>query len=122
MLRHAIPVLHVNSSAVAEAFYSGLLGFRKRFEYRSDETRPDPCYMAFARDGAWLHVSLFPGDGVSGNVAYVLVDDIDGLYRELSGKDVPISLEPTDQTWGNREMYARDPDGNRIRFGQPLGR
>ena len=49
MLRHAIPVLHVNSSAVAEAFYSGLLGFRKRFDYRPDETRPDPCYMASFR-------------------------------------------------------------------------
>jgi uncharacterized glyoxalase superfamily protein PhnB len=29
---------------------------------------------------------------------------------------VAVDLPPTDQTWGNREMYVKDPDGNAIRF------
>lgn len=43
--------------------------------------------------------------------------------RELVGRGVAIHLAPTDQTWGDREMCVRDPDGNGIRFIRPgLGR
>ena len=49
-------------------------------------------------------------------MAFLLVDDVDDLFRELSGRGVPIELSPTDQTWGNREMYVNDPDGNSLRF------
>ncbi len=116
MLRLAIPVLHVSDSAAAEAFYCDRLGFRRRFAYRVDESRPDPCYLGLERDGVTLHVSSFSGDGTSGGVVFLLVDDVDGLHAELVAKGVPIALEPTDQTWGNREMYIEDPDGNSIRF------
>lgn len=116
MFKLAIPVLHVRSSAAAEEFYCNRLGFRRTFAYRVDENKPDPCYMGLARDDAWLHLSSFSGDGVSGSVVYLLVDDVDGLHEELRRKGVSIDLEPTDQTWGNREMYVKDADGNSIRF------
>ena len=48
-----------------------------------------------------------------------MVDDVDRLHEELLRKNVAIHLEPTDQTWGNREMYVKDPDGNSIRFIRP---
>jgi catechol 2,3-dioxygenase-like lactoylglutathione lyase family enzyme len=117
-LKLAIPVLRVSRSEAAEAFYCERLGFRRLFAYRPDPSKPDPCYMGLARDEARLHVSSFPGDGVSGGVAYLTVDDVDALHAELAGKDVRIDLEPTDQTWGNREMYVRDGDGNCLRFSQ----
>jgi uncharacterized glyoxalase superfamily protein PhnB len=44
------------------------------------------------------------------------VEDVDALHRELIAKGVRVELEPTDQPWGNREMYVKDPDGNSIRF------
>lgn len=116
MFKLAIPVLHVKSSAAAEEFYCNRLGFRRSFAYRVDENKPDPCYMGLTRDNAWLHLSSFSGDGVSGNVVYLLVDDVDDLHEELRRKGVRIDLEPTDQTWGNREMYVKDADGNSIRF------
>jgi len=109
-------VLHVASAARAEAFYCAQLGFQKRFEYRPHAAKPDPCYLGLARDQAWLHVSSFAGDGVSGAAVYLLVERVDRLHEELRAKRVAIDLEPTDQTWGNREMYIRDPDGNCIRF------
>ena len=43
-------------------------------------------------------------------------DDVDTLHAEFVKRGVRISLEPTDQTWGNREMYVEDPEGNKIRF------
>jgi uncharacterized glyoxalase superfamily protein PhnB len=72
--------------------------------------------MGLSRDDAWLHLSSFSGDGIPGSVVYLLVDDVDGLHEELHQKGVSIDLEPTDQTWGNREMYVKDADGNSIRF------
>jgi catechol 2,3-dioxygenase-like lactoylglutathione lyase family enzyme len=119
LFKQAIPVLHVSSSGAAEDFYCNGLGFRRDFAYRIDGAKPDPCYMGLSRDDAWLHVSSFSGDGVSGGLVYLLVDDVDGLHEELLRKKVRIDLEPTDQTWGNREMYVKDPDGNSIRFIRP---
>ena len=55
--------------------------------------------MGLVCDKAWLHVSSFSGDGISSGVVYLLVDQVDGLYQELIGKNVTIDLEPTDQTW-----------------------
>jgi catechol 2,3-dioxygenase-like lactoylglutathione lyase family enzyme len=121
MLKLAIPVLHVSDAVVAEDFYCNHLGFRRQIAYRVDETKPNPCYTGLRRDGVELHVSSFSGDGVSGGVAFLLVDDLDGLHAELVAKGVPIALEPTDQSWGNREMYINDVDGNSLRFVQEKG-
>ena len=116
MFKLAIPVIHVSSSAAAEEFYCNRLGFRRQFANRFDEAKPDPCYMGLTRDGVSLHVSSFSGDGISGGVVFLLVEDVDALHAELVAKGVPIDLEPTDQSWGNREMYVKDPDRNSIRF------
>ena len=121
MLKRAIPVLHVSASAAAEEFYCRRLGFTPSFAYRPAAGNPDPCYMGLTRDSVCLHVSSFSGDGVSGGVVYILVDDVDALHAELVSRNVPIELSPTDQSWGNREMYVRDADGNSIRFVCPKG-
>ena len=118
MFRQAIPVLHVNSSAVAEEFY-GKLGFSRVFAYRPFG-RADPCYLGFARDEARLHASSFSGDAVCGGVVYLRVDDVDAIHRELIANGVAIDTGPVDQDWGNREVYVIDPDGNSIRFTQEL--
>ena len=112
----AIPVLHVARSAAAAEFYRGQLGFEIQFAYRPNESEQDPCYMGLKRDAALLHVSSFAGDAVSGAVVYLLVKDVDAVYRSLHANGVAVDLEPTDQSWGNREMYVKDPDGNSIRF------
>ena len=116
MLKAAIPLLHVSNAAAAEDFYCNKLGFQRQFAYRVDEARADPCFMGLARDGARLQVSSFSGDGVAGGVVSFLVDDVDALHAELVGRQVAIAMPPTDQTWGNREMYVKDADGNSLRF------
>ena len=121
MLKAAIPMLHVSSAEAAESFFCEQLGFGLRSAMRIDDSGADPCYMIFKRDDASIHASSFSGDGVAGGVAFVIVDDIDELHAELVGKDVLIDTGPVDQSWGNREMYVRDVDGNSIRFIQPKG-
>lgn len=116
MFKLAIPVLHVTSSEAAEIFYCEMLGFERKFAYRVDEAKPDPCYMGFQRDNAWIHISSFPGDAVVGGIVYLIVENVDQVHAELINKGVESELAPTDQTWGNREAYFKDPDGNTIRM------
>ena len=116
LFKLAIPLLHVSNSAAAEGFYCSRLGFQKEFAHRGDEAKADPCYIGLTRDGVWLHVSSFSGDGVAGGVVNLIVGDVDALHAELVEKRVRIDAGPVDQTWGSREMYVKDADGNCIRF------
>lgn len=116
MIRRAIPLLHVANIAEAEKFYCHGLGFQLEFEHRPEGAAADPCYAGMSRDGVWLHLSSFSGDGVAGGVANLIVDDVDKLYTELKAKHVHIDTPPVDQTWGSREMYVKDADGNCLRF------
>ena len=51
-----------------------------------------------------------------------LVEDVDGLYKNLSGSiaDADFVNEPTTMPWGNRSLLVRDPDGNLVNFFTPV--
>ncbi len=115
-----IPLLHVSDSAAAEDFYCRRLGFQRHLAYRPDPALADPCYLGLARDGLRLDLSSFSGDGVPGGVVGITVSDVDALYAEFTAQQVSVALPPTDQTWGQREMYVKDADGNSLRFIAPL--
>jgi hypothetical protein len=51
-----------------------------------------------------------------GSVALLVAIGVAASVNRARGRDVRLALEPTDQTWGNREMYVQDPDGNTLRF------
>lgn len=122
MLKQAIPVLHMTNADATEQFYCGRLGFRLEFQVPASATKRDPCYMGVARDGAVLHLSSQAGDSVVGGVVYFISDDVDTLHEEFVAKNVRIHIAPMDQTWGMRELYVLDPDGNSVRFGAPVAR
>ena len=58
----------------------------------------------------------------------VTTDDVDAVFRKFRGRglqtpgdpDAPqeVHAGPLDQTWGTREFYVDDPDGNTLRFTQ----
>src|SRR5262245_56294819 len=118
MLKAAVPEIHVTKAAAAKQFYSDKLGFALRNSWRPDETKDDPCYMAFERDGVWLQVTSFKG--TLGTCVYVYVDDVDSLYVEFVASGVQ-NLDPVqNQTWNMREFAVTDPDNNTLRFGQEI--
>jgi catechol 2,3-dioxygenase-like lactoylglutathione lyase family enzyme len=120
MLQAAIPVLHMANADSSHDFYCRELGFRLAAELPASDTARDPCYMVIARDNAVLHLSSHSGDSVPGSVAYIPADSVGALHAEFVARGVKIHIAPVDQTWGMRELYVRDPDGNSIRFGQPV--
>jgi uncharacterized glyoxalase superfamily protein PhnB len=116
VLKLAVPLIHVSNVTAAENFYCNQLGFRREFAHRADDSKPDPCYMGISRDGVWMHISSFSGDGVSGGVTNLIVENVDALHAEFVAKGVKIAVEPVNQTWGTREMYVKDADNNCLRF------
>ena len=117
MLTAAIPLIKVRTSEEGLSFYRDRLRFEVRSAYRSRAETRDPAYFVMVREGATIHVSSFPGDGVAGGgVVTVLVSDIAALHDELIRAGVDVGLGIMDQPWGDREVYVRDPAGNTIRF------
>lgn len=49
-----------------------------------------------------------------------LVDDVDGVHRNLTGFVTDFVTEPTTMPWGNRSLLLRDPDGNLVNFFTPV--
>jgi len=116
MILRAIPLLHISDAASAVEFYSNGLGFQVEFAHRPEGVETDPCYLGLLRDGVWINLSSFSGDGVAGGVVNLMVDNVDSLYAEFTAKHVKVDTPPVDQTWGSREMYVKDFDGNCLRF------
>jgi catechol 2,3-dioxygenase-like lactoylglutathione lyase family enzyme len=98
-------------------FYLKRLGFRVFFELGDP-----PSYAIIERDAVSLH--LMPANqearGLGGSSIYVFATEVDGLHDELLGRGCPIETAPADYEYGMREFSVRDPDGNRITFGQQL--
>jgi uncharacterized glyoxalase superfamily protein PhnB len=114
-------VLHVRSAHTAVDFYRKI-GFVLPFGAPNGAVPADPCYLGLVCDGTVLHLSSHAGDAVAGGAVYVVTEDVDRLHEELRRRGVAIHMAPVDQTWGMREMYVLDPDGNSIRFGQPIAK
>jgi uncharacterized glyoxalase superfamily protein PhnB len=122
MFKIALPILGVTSSRAAEAFWCDKLGFRRKYAYRPNPEKSDPCYMGVVRDGAHIVLSSFGNDGPPGarNVQ-IYVEDIRAVRSELVAAGVDVGGELLDQDWGNLELNLVDQDGNRIVVSQSKG-
>jgi len=116
MIISAIPVIAVSDSVGAEDYYCRVLGFEKRFAYRPDATKRDPCYLGVTRDSVAIHLESFKPERAGMTGAFLWVADVDRLFEEISARGAITQLPPTDQTWGNREIHIRDQDGNVLCF------
>tara|TARA_R100000027_G_scaffold49695_1_gene38212 strand:+ start:3598 stop:3969 length:372 start_codon:yes stop_codon:yes gene_type:complete len=115
-LKAVIPVIRSTNIEVSLQYYCGSLGFTKEWVYSQGEGTERVTFVGLQQEGIWIHVSSFPGDGVTGSVIAFSVSDVDALFRKFQNNQIEIELEPYDQSWGNREMYLSDPDGNNLRF------
>ncbi len=118
-----VPTVRCRSLRRALAFYTGVLDFERA---GGDEAADDPGFAVLTRGGDRLFLSSFPGDGEYGQAIVVETDDVDALLRALQARgfrppdrpESPVHRGPVDQTWGSRELYVDDPDGNTLRFTQ----
>ena len=109
------------------AFYTNVLDFQC-VEQGGDD---DPSCSALMRGGSLLLLSSHGGDGTFGQAIVVLTDNVEALFRKFRTRglktpgnpDAPGEVHegPIDQSWGTRELYVNDPDGNTLRFVEGFG-
>jgi|SRR5262245_30412760 len=120
-----IPTVRCRNMRAALAFYTGVLDFER---VDDDDRLDDPAFSVLMRKGSPLFLSSHRGDGEFGQAIAVLVDDVDVLFQRFRTRglrapgnpDAPTEVHegPINQTWGTREFYVDDPDGNTLRFTQ----
>jgi catechol 2,3-dioxygenase-like lactoylglutathione lyase family enzyme len=118
-----IPTVRCSNLANSVEFYTNVLDFVLT---GTTVDLDDPGFCALSRDGYWLYLSSHSGDGEFGQAIVVTVNDLDSLFQTLKSRGLvlpkdrisPVHEAPTDQTWGTRELYVDDPDGNTVRFVQ----
>jgi catechol 2,3-dioxygenase-like lactoylglutathione lyase family enzyme len=109
------------------AFYTNVLDF-DCIELGGGD---DPTFSVLLRGGSMLLLSSHDGDGEFGQAVVVLTDNVDRLFHKFRERglktpgnpDAPGAVHegPIDQSWGTREWYVDDPDGNTIRFVEGFG-
>jgi uncharacterized glyoxalase superfamily protein PhnB len=78
-----------------------------------------------SRAGDTLLLSSYSAGGTFGQAVVVMTEDVDVLFRKFVDRglvpperDSPVHHGPVDQSWGTREFYVDDPDGNTLVFTQ----
>ena len=122
----AVPVFWSSDLVRSLAFYTGVLEFELRYpEYR--ELALQNGVVDLVCDGAIIQLSLHMGHNPSASSANLELDhaeDVDVAFARFTARGLdqshrtnsPVHLAPLDQTWGTREFYATDPDGNTLCF------
>jgi catechol 2,3-dioxygenase-like lactoylglutathione lyase family enzyme len=106
-------------------FYTKVLDFEW---VDGDDDRADPSFSVLMRGEGVVFLSSHRGDGSYGQAVVVLTDDVDEVFRKFRARglktpgnpDAPRAVHegPIEQSWGTREFYVDDPDGNTLRFMQ----
>ena len=116
-----IPTVRTHDLARSVDFYTRVLDFEVRREW---SVLTDPGFAWLTRRGDVLHLSSHGGDGGAGQAIVIEVAEVDALFQTYRARgldpsaqsDSPVHQGPLDQTWGTREFYVDDPDGNTLRF------
>lgn len=122
-----IPTVRCRRMEASIAFYTKVLDF----DCVEHGGNGDPTVSVLMRGGALLLLSSHGGDGTFGQAIVVVTDNVDALFHKFRARglktpgnpDAPAEVHegPIDQSWGTRELYVNDPDGNTVRFVEGFG-
>lgn len=102
-------------------FYTEILGFKLKY---ADETANDSVVTIKNGDAEIQLCTFEGGSGVPVNICVETgIDALFELYKSrgldtLNKIGSPVHQGPIDQSWGAREFYVTDYDGNTLRFRQ----
>ena len=122
-----IPTVRCSRMEASIAFYTKVLDFEW---VDGDDDKSDPSFSLLMREGDSLFLSSHRGDGAFGQATVVQTNDVEALFRKFRARGLKtpgnpaapkeVHEGPIDQSWGAREFYVKDPDGNTLRFTQQL--
>jgi catechol 2,3-dioxygenase-like lactoylglutathione lyase family enzyme len=118
-----IPTVRCSNMRNSLEFYTAVLDFER---VGGDDNLDDPSFSVISRGGDRLFLSSHRGDGEYGQAIVIETESVDEVFRMLRQRGLrtpgnpnsPVHEGPIDQSWGTREFYVDDPDGNTLRFTQ----
>ena len=108
-------VIFVRDMAAMCRFYEEILGFSRSRELSSSwiEYRVGDNILAFATPRLTAADAPTPNGSASLQLAFkVSASEVDQCADELVRHGVNLLSPPTDQVFGHRTLFFRDPDGN----------
>ena len=118
-----IPTVRCRNMRASLAFYTGVLDFELA---GGDGRVDDPAFAVLLRGADPLILSSHGGDGEFGQAILVTTASVDADVRRFRARGLVtpgdprtprlVHEGPIDQSWGTREFYVDDPDGNTLRF------
>ena len=116
-----VPLFRCSDMKKALSFYTNILDFKMTEPGASAD---DWVVVLTNDDDAQLMLTILEGDQKIGIAANVFVKEVDNRFQKYiqrgldvsKKKDSPVHQGPVDQTWGTREFYVTDEDGNTLRF------
>ena len=108
-------VILVRDMAAMRRFYEGVLHFPLTRELSAGwiEYQIGGNTLALSRPGRTAKDAPTPKGSASLQLAFkVAVDDVDSCAEELLRHGVDLLEPPTNQPFGHRTLFFRDPDGN----------
>lgn len=118
-----VPIFYCSNMRDAIHFYTNILDFEM-----AAEDSPDDVVVDLYNGDANFQLTSLRGNQKSGFAVNVFVSNVDELFAKYISrglntshkKESPVHQGPLNQTWGRREFYVTDADGNTLRFGQTL--
>ena len=117
-----VPIFRCTDMKEAITFYTSVLDF----QLYEPGASADDWVVALQNEDAILLLTSLEGDQKIGIAANVIVDNVDNVFKKYVSRGLdqtdrtesPVHMGPTDQSWGTREFYVTDKDGNTLRFVQ----
>jgi len=119
-------ILFVEDLQKSKFFYHELLGLDVQFEdaesvgFKIRELAFIVLQVDRARVQLQGQPTATPGAGATAFLT-TFTDDVDALHADLVKRSLHFFQQPTDQPWGVRTAYFKDPDGHVWEIAQPIG-
>jgi len=119
MIRRNIYVIAVQNLQAAASYYRDVLGFSIR-------EIGDDGWRLFERDECQIMAGHCPDSiparelGDHSYYAYIIVDNADQYFAEISGKGAEVIKPLKTEPWKMREFGIRTNEGHRIMFGHEI--
>ncbi|MXV15352.1 VOC family protein [Hufsiella ginkgonis] len=119
-----IPLFKVRDMWEAIRHYTGILDFAMTCP---GDTADSPV-VDLGHEHTELQLTTYESERLFGSVVNIWVPDVDTLFARFISRGLdtsakansPVHQGPVDQTWGRREFYVTDADGNTLRFCQNI--
>ena len=108
-IRRVVPNIASDQLAACREFYTGLLGFQVAMDMGWIMTLVSPSNPT-------AQVSVLREDASAPVVPQITVEvaDVDAIHAEAMRRGLEIVHPLTEESWGVRRFFVRDPDGNVI--------